>query len=488
MPLTGNLEGRGVVEANLARVNYLVEEPGGGRNRLFINDQNGPLYIVDKKTKQFTKYLDFKGLFRRFSASSGYASGLLSFAFDPDYRRNGRFYTLHLEEIDMQQPREPDSSGTPGLKVAGYQVTEAIKVPGQISREAVLVEWTDTKTGNTIFEGTARELMRIQQINAIHPANEMSFDPAARRGDAEWRVMYLALGDNSTGEGRNMTLRTSPQRLDTFHGKILRIIPDLNERKDSSKISENGRYRIPNDNPFVHRAGARAEVWAYGLRNPHRLSWGQGHLIANVIGLFGWETVVFVRKGANYGYSEREGNQRLSAPNNARGPIPDDDVLPIRIGEEVTTEMVKLSYPVLQYDHSARGGDAIAGGFVYQGKIAALRGKFIFGDLTTGRMWWADFKEMIAAEDGNPMTMAPIHELIFQWVGPDGKEQEYSSLALIASTIYKKRGGKADPLPGRAAVAGNRIDLRLAVDGAGELYLLTKSDGVIRQVTGASER
>ena len=67
------------------------------------------------------------------------------------------------------------------------------------------------------------------------------------------------------------------------------------------KVSENGRYRIPNDNPFVAQAGARKEIWAYGLRNPSRLSWDD-RLIADVIGLHTWETVIFIHKGANYGY------------------------------------------------------------------------------------------------------------------------------------------------------------------------------------------
>ena len=55
-------------------------------------------------------------------------------------------------------------------------------------------------------------------------------------------------------------------------GKILRIIPDLKEHVDRSTVSENGRYRIPNDNPFASKPGARKEIWAYGLRNPHRLT------------------------------------------------------------------------------------------------------------------------------------------------------------------------------------------------------------------------
>ena len=85
--------------------------------------------------------------------------------------------------------------------------------------------------------------------------------------------MYVACGDSAAGEQRDPVMRLSPQRLDLLIGKIWRIIPDPNEHTNSSTLSENGRYRIPNDNPFVNMDGARKEIWAYGLRNPNRLTW-----------------------------------------------------------------------------------------------------------------------------------------------------------------------------------------------------------------------
>ena len=84
--------------------------------------------------------------------------------------------------------------------------------------------------------------------------------------------MYLGAGDSRSGEQRD-SRRLNPQRLDTLVGKILRIVPDLREHTTTSTVSENGRYRIPNDNPFATVDGARKEIWAYGLRNPHRLIW-----------------------------------------------------------------------------------------------------------------------------------------------------------------------------------------------------------------------
>src|SRR5580765_1507335 len=62
MPMTGAVDGAGNSAGLLARINFLREEPGGGRNRLFVNDLNGPLYILDRQTKKASTYLNFNGL------------------------------------------------------------------------------------------------------------------------------------------------------------------------------------------------------------------------------------------------------------------------------------------------------------------------------------------------------------------------------------------------------------------------------------------
>src|SRR5207249_8054663 len=122
----------------------------------------------------------------------------------------------------------------------------------------------------------------------------------------------------------------------------LRIIPDLNEHVATSTVSENGRYRIPNDNPFIATPGARKEIWAYGFRNPHRLSWAvdpdnaaNNRLIANSVGLHTWETVNIVRKGANYGYALREGNELLGLDNKT-APRPAIDKVRQQNGDQVS--------------------------------------------------------------------------------------------------------------------------------------------------------
>jgi hypothetical protein len=270
------------VSGVLARGSIMRDEPGG--RRFFVNDLTGPLYMLDKQTKRLTPYLNFDGsgdhagLFPKFTAAMGYAAGLMNFVFDPDYARNGVFYTLHMEN-----PTTPGESATPkagvvpGLNLAGYTTTPALANPvaapdSRLARDLVIVEWTDRQIRNTTFEGTAREVFRLQVPGRFHPLNEITFNPAARPGDPDWRVMYLGIGDAGTGE-RPGPMRMHAQRLDTYQGKILRIIPMLSEHAKTSTVSENGRYRIPNDNPFVSVKGARKEIWAYGLRNPHRLTW-----------------------------------------------------------------------------------------------------------------------------------------------------------------------------------------------------------------------
>jgi hypothetical protein len=500
LPITGSLEGAGNNAGSLARINVLREEPGPA-HRFFVNDLTGPLYILDRKTKKTTTYLDLngggsrRGLFDKIMTDPGLASGFISFEFDPDYAKNGRFYTIHLEDPSLPGSLSPDNASFRGLQIKGYSPTEAIQTPGPVEYESVLVEWTDTDIANGTFEGTAREVLRVQLNTRIHPIADLTFNPTARRGDADWRVLYIACGDSGSGDQKT-SVRLNPQRLDAAVGKILRIIPDLAEQSKNSTVSENGRYRVPADNPFVSTAGARPEIWAYGLRNPHRVSWSvdpadlrNARLTATVIGFHTWEGVVIVHKGANYGYPLREGVEMMHV-DGTLSKLPEADTIPIHLTEDKTIGTVAPTYPVLQYGHGPRGGDAIAGGFVYRGSaVPDLRGKFVLGDTSTGRVWSADLKAMLAADDGVASTLAELRELTIAWNdpsdSPDGGVRLFPGMARVVEAGYHARGGKDPDLPGSAAVAGSgRVDLRFAVDRSGELYLLTKSDGMIRLVTG----
>ncbi len=513
--------------AYLARLNFMAEEPGGGGNRFFVNDLNGPLYILDKTTRQFTEYLNFNGLngapglFRRFVNASGYANGFITFQFDPDYANNGKFYTVHMETVSGSQ-LTPVNANFPGFDTTGYATTAPIDAPGNASpnRRTVLIEWTDADVGNATFEGTARELLRVDMFGTIHPMGDLVFNPTAQPGDPDWRVMYVSIGDGGAGEqtaGSNQDERRTPQQLNAPGGKILRIIPDLDMYSDTSTLSSNGRYRIPNDNPFVDMNNDPIfgdEVYAMGFRNPHRVSWDvdpadpeNNRLIVNDIGLHTWEEVNLVHAGGNYGYPQREGNQRLSTSNGISA-ISNPDLVTIQLNDSTAGGTVAPIYPVIQYGHGLSGqpapeGDSITSGFVYRGQnIPSLYGKYVYGDITTGALYWSDYDEMLAADDGNPQTMAEIHFIDLLWDNPaDAPDQGetlysmrtpggnvYGPMFDIVETAYHARGGQDDRLPGSANATGGsvgRADIRIQVDDAGELFLLSKSDGMIRYIVEA---
>ena len=244
----------------------------------------------------------------------------------------------------------------------------------------------------------------------------------------------------------------------------------------------------------LRRRPARGEIWAYGLRNPARLTWdvdpvkpSDNHLLAAVIGLNTWETVEVIHKGANYGYSLREGNQMLESTNKT-ADLPADDKIPVQLNATETDGMVEPRYPVIQYAHVKGGGDAISSGYVYRGSaIPSLRGKYIFGDISTGNVWWADYKEMLAADAGNTKKPAEMHPIKIRWAKPGGASEVYGSMAPITEQIYHARGGTAPGLPGFAKVPnGGRADIHFWADSKGELYVISKSDGMIRTVVAAS--
>jgi hypothetical protein len=267
----------------LGRINFMRSEPSGAPQaaaRFFANDLNRNLYILARSDKSFTSYLNFQDIFPRFDNDPGFAGGLVTFAFDPEYAANGKFYTVHTEDPAGEGSAVPNSFA--GFSNAGYTTTAAVNPPGGVAvREGVLVEWTDTDIANATFEGNAREILRVGFNATYHPMADLLFNPVAAPGDADYRNLYIANGDGRAGETPDPALHPIPQRLDALQGKILRVTPDLSLRTSTSTLSANGRYRIPSSgadaNPFVNVSGARGEVFAYGLRNPHRMTaWARG--------------------------------------------------------------------------------------------------------------------------------------------------------------------------------------------------------------------
>lgn len=524
LPLSGPTHGgvpSGAIDykGQLGRVTSLRSEPANAPlagSRFFVDDQSSTIYIFDKATKKFTPYLNFAEIFPKFASDLGNTAGIVSFAFDPGYAKNGKFYTVHTEKPDVEGSAAPTNAHLSSLDLKSYKTTPVVNPPaGPAHLESVLVEWTDTNIRNATFEGTAREILRTG-YDRNHPMADLVFNPLARPGSPDYGNLYISIGDGAAGETPGPS-HALPQRLDTLVGKILRITPDINLRP-KDMLSANGQYRIPSSgpdpNPFVSVSSARGEIYAYGLRNPHRLQWDAETktLIADDIGVHYWEEVDIVTKGGNYGYAEREGNEQFFVNDagktgslmNPPVPFPQSDLLQVN----GLKEPVAPIYPVAVYSH--KEGDSIANGFVYRGKLMPqLRGKYIFGDMTTGRVFYADFAEMLAAH-GKHNQQAQIHELQIVYKDPKdtaGHGTKRRMFDIIAET-YARRGGMLPPdhvLPGNAAATtrsqdpahseakmdpdgvaygGGRADIRMALAGDGELYILSKSDGMIRKLTG----
>lgn len=170
--------------------------------------------------------------------------------------------------------------------------------------------------------------------------------------------LYISTGD-ATSPTPPDSLGTG-QDLGDLLGSILRIDVD---RRDPGRA-----YRVPPDNPFVNHPGARPEIWAYGLRNPWRMSFDRrkGDLWVGDVGWELWELIYRVERGGNYGWSVMEGRQP-ARPDARRGPTP---ILP----------------PTADHPHSEAA--SITGGYVYHGtRLKDLAGVYVYGDYQSGKVW-----------------------------------------------------------------------------------------------------
>ena len=344
--------------------------------------------------------------------------------------------------------------------MSGYTTTAAIKTPGPLQNEGVLVEWTDSNPSNSTFEGTARELLRVQLNTRSHPLGDLIFNPAARRGDPDWRVLYIECGDGASGESTHRgdpvqpAAARQPRRQDSpHHSRSERA------RRRRAPSARTAAIAFRTTTRLSSTPGARKEIWAYGFRNPHRLNWAvdpanpaNNRLIANSVGLHTWETVYIVHKGANYGYALREGTELLK-DDNTTGPLPAVDKIPVQVGEQPTDDMVVPTYPVIQYGHGPKGGDSIGSGFVYNGKA-------IPGAARQVRLHRPhDRPHLVRRLQGHAgrrrwqaETMAAIHEVRLRWNdphdSPDAGSKVYDSMFPIVEAAYHARGGKSPKLPG----------------------------------------
>ena len=216
----------------------------------------------------------------------------------------------------------------------------------------------------------------------------------------------------SNGGGPNSSNPAQTQRLDSVITAMLRIDP--RSPSVTGGVKGLGDYTIPMANKFAADGDPNTlgEIYAYGFRNAHRLSWDiDGTMFVSDIGMNQIEEINIVHNGGNYGWMRREGyweNGRWRG--GAMGELPAlAELYPLPA--EILDGRVKdgFRYPVAMYDHDE--GRAITAGFAYHGKIAALRGKFIFGDIHGGRVFAADLAALKKADDGIPTTVAPIEEV-----------------------------------------------------------------------------
>jgi glucose/arabinose dehydrogenase len=399
-----------------ARLN-LLSHANDKSGRSFVNDMSGILYILfaEKNPPKLEAYLNLKEHFGNFH-NSGWSEGFNSFAFNPRFSENGKFYTVHSEDAGSGEPtfRNPRPIGP------AYQ--------------SVVVEWTaETSEANT-FTGSKREIMRVDQPRTNHPIGQLGFNPNVTVGHEDFGKLYLASGD---GGSMFANAPENLQRLDSVLGTIMRIDP-------FGTNSSNNQYGIPNDNPFVDDPAPTVltEIWAYGFRNNHRFSWdtqGSQQMYISDIGEDHIEEINRGQPGANYGWPLREGTFMPSPAQRSRlEPLPEDD------------QLAGFTYPIAQYDHD--DGVAITGGYVYRGNsVKQLKGFYLFGDIKSGRVFYFD------VDQGPIESQSTIHELQF------ANQGKISSL----KTLMRNP---------------SRVDLRFGSDQKGEIYLLTKRDGMIRRI------
>ena len=299
--------------------------------RLFVVERTGRVWVVARGKRLALPFLDLSD---RVSAR-GFEEGLLSLAFAPDYARSG---LLYVDYTDLRQ-------------------------------QTVVEEFRRSPNPNVADRRTGRPVLVIQNPSNAHHGGLVLFGPD--------RYLYIGQGDG--GVNRDPTFPA--QRLDSLHGKILRIDP----RRQGTRP-----YRIPEDNPFVGRPG-RDEIWVYGLRNPWRFAFDPetaALVIGDVGELIAEEIDVAPRAGLNFGWSCLEGR----APYASDGPASCAQAVPPAL--ELIRGSIRAEEPHGVAPTVTRGrprastrltpGEPVcsiaAGVFVRDPSLPSLVGRHLFGD------------------------------------------------------------------------------------------------------------
>jgi hypothetical protein len=438
-----------VVPAGWARVSFVRDLPDGRR---FANDSRGLLYLLDRNN-QPSVYANVGAAFP-LAVYNRLESGFIGFDFHPEFARNGLFYTVHAERA-MSNP------ATPNFIPPGFTAAD-------VNFHNIFTEWHATSPAANTFAGTRRELLRVGQIatTLTHPFGNVEFNPTAKPGAADYGLLYTSGSDAgfSNGGGPHASNPAQVQRLDTVVGAILRFDP--RSPSISGGMKGLGDYTIPPANKFAADGDPKTlgEIYAYGFRNAHRLSWDltDGTMFASDIGMNHIEEINIVHNGGNYGWMKREGlfENGVTRPGGALNQL---FALPADVLDGRTKD--SFIYPVAMYDHS--DGQAVSGGFAYNGRVAALRGKFVFGDITRGRLFVSDVAAMKKADDGIPQTVAPVEEIQLYVRGAGGIRTYVTFRELVEAA----NGATA-----------TRADLHISRSRDGELFITSRQDGMIRML------
>ena len=282
-----------VTPSGWARISYVRDLPDGRR---FANDSRGILYLIDPNNQPHV-YVNVAAMFPN-AIYNRLESGFIGFVFHPEFARNGLFYTVHAE-------RGPGNPKTPDFIPPGFTLKD-------VTYHNIITEWHATNPSANVFEGTRRELLREAHVvqNLTHPMGAVEFNPTAKPGDADYGLLYTSGSDHgfSNGGGPNASNSRQTQRLDSIMTAILRFDP--RSPKSTGGVKGLGDYTIPMANKFAADGDPKTlgEIYAYGFRNAHRLSWDtDGTMFASDIGMNNVEEINIVRNGENYGWMKREG-------------------------------------------------------------------------------------------------------------------------------------------------------------------------------------
>jgi glucose/arabinose dehydrogenase len=311
---------------NPLQVEFTPADPDGA----YVVTQPGVIFRVPRQADASARTV-FADLKSKVYYGDFWEEGLLGFAFDPDYLTNGWVYVDHTEKTPMQE-----GMVSPTKK-------------GRSTRRSVIARYaTRFVDGVRVLDPTTELRILVQfQPYANHNGGTILFGPD--------KMLYIAFGDG----GAQRDPSDNGQDKTTLLGKVLRI--------DVRGATAERPYAIPADNPFVREAGARGEIWCFGLRNPWRIAFdrGTGDLWCGDVGQDDIEEVDRLVQGGNYGWSLMEG----SAVFKKHLPRPPD-----------------LIPPIAEYKHSE--GQSVTGGYVYRGKaMPALVGCYLYCDFVTSHLW-----------------------------------------------------------------------------------------------------